>query len=147
MDYSDIYPQKVDALSTMELALTGLSNRTKALSNNIANVNTPGYQKQKVEFESELKKLIQNPDENSRLSDIPLERTHEKHLSNSVYEITDLVSNTGTEAGAGTPFGSGNGINIDIEMTELAKTGMKYKGIANMTKRYFDNMKSIIRGS
>ncbi len=145
MDYSEIYPQKVDALSTMELALTGLGNRTKALTNNIANVNTPGYQKQKVEFESELKKLIRNPEDNSRLSDIPLDRTHDKHLSNTVYEITDLVSNIGTEAGA--HFGSGNGINIDQEMTELAKTGMRYKGVANMTKRYFDNMKSIIRGS
>jgi flagellar basal-body rod protein FlgB len=145
MDYSEIYPQKVDALSTMELALTGLGNRTKALTNNIANVNTPGYQKQKVEFESELKKLIRNPEDNSRLSDIPLDRTHDKHLSNTVYEISDLVSNIGTEAGA--QFGSGNGINIDQEMTELAKTGMRYKGVANMTKRYFDNMKSIIRGS
>ncbi|MEY3369597.1 MAG: flagellar basal body rod protein FlgB [Cyanobacteriota bacterium] len=144
MDYSEIYPQKVDALSTMELALTGLGNRTKALTNNIANVNTPGYQKQKVEFESELKKLIRNPEENSRLSDIPLERTHNKHLSNSVYEITDLVSNISSQSDA--RFGSGNGINIDQEMTELAKTGMRYKGVANMTKRYFDHMRSIVRG-
>lgn len=145
MDYSEIYPQKLDALSTMELALKGLGNRTKALTNNIANVNTPGYQKQKVEFESELKKLIQNPESNSHLSDIPLERTHEKHLSNSVYEISELVSNSETVGGS--HFESGNNINIDMEMTELAKTGMRYKGIANMTKRHFDNMKSIIRGS
>jgi len=147
MDYSTNYPQKLDALSTMEIALAGLSNRTKALSNNIANINTPGYQKQKVEFETELKKLITDPENSSRLSDIPLELTHKKHLSNSVYEITELVTNSSSEIKSENNFSNENSINIDVEMTELAKTGMRYKGIANMTKRYFDNMKSIIRGS
>lgn len=145
MDYSANYPQKIDALSTMELALTGLGSRTKALSNNIANVNNPSFQKQKVEFESELKKLIKNPGEVSELNEIELEKTDSQHLSIRGFEIKDLVSNIDTEIGS--HFESGNNINIDQEMTELAKTGMRYKGVANMTKRYFEHMRSIIRGS
>jgi flagellar basal-body rod protein FlgB len=144
MDYSANYPQKIDAISSMELALAGLGHRTKALSNNIANVNTPGYQKQKVEFESELQKLIQDPSSVSELNEIELEKTNDKHMNISGFEIQDLVKNISTETGS--HFGSGNNINIDQEMTELAKTGMRYKGVANMTKRYFDHMRSIIRG-
>jgi len=145
MDYSTNYPKKIDALSTMELALTGLGSRTKALSSNIANVNNPSYQKQKVEFESELQKIIKNPNEVSELNEIDLSKTDSQHLSISEFEIKDLVSNINTEISS--HFESGNNINIDQEMTELAKTGMRYKGVANMTKRYFDQMRSIIRGS
>lgn len=144
MDYSANNPQKIDALSSMELALAGLGNRTKALSNNIANVNTSGYQKQKVEFESELQKLIQEPNSISQLNEIELEKTHYKHLNISGFEISDLVKNIDIEISE--HFESGNNINIDQEMTELAKTGMRYKGVANMTKRYFDYMRSIIKG-
>jgi flagellar basal-body rod protein FlgB len=143
MDYSANNPQKIDALSSMELALAGLGNRTKALSNNIANVNTSGYQKQKVEFESELQKLIQEPNSISQLNEIELEKTHYKHLNISGFEISDLVKNIDIEISE--HFESGNNINIDQEMTELAKTGMRYKGVANMTKRYFDYMRSIIK--
>lgn len=146
MDYQEIYPQKIDAIAAMEHALHGLNARTKAISNNIANVNTPGYKKQTVEFETELKKALEGTtDQNNRkFNDIPLDRTHEKHIGNRIRELQELIDGTGVKQED--YFLNGNNINIDQEMTELTKTGLKYKGVANMTKRHFENMRSIIRG-
>ena len=42
----------------LESALDGLALRQRAIANNIANVNTPGYQARRVEFESALSKSV-----------------------------------------------------------------------------------------
>ena len=45
-------------LKAMERALDGLSTRFTAQSNNVANVNTPNYQRQVVNFEDSLKAIL-----------------------------------------------------------------------------------------
>ena len=50
-----------DSVSSVALqsALNGLSMRQRAIANNIANVNTPGYTAQKVSFETELAHAVE----------------------------------------------------------------------------------------
>jgi flagellar basal-body rod protein FlgB len=43
-------------------ALDGLSMRQRAIANNIANVNTPNYKAQRVQFEDALAKSVQQGD-------------------------------------------------------------------------------------
>lgn len=49
-----------DSVSSLALqsALNGLSMRQRAIANNIANVNTPGYTAQRVSFEDELSRAV-----------------------------------------------------------------------------------------
>jgi flagellar basal-body rod protein FlgB len=49
-----------DSVTTTALttALNGLSARQRAIANNIANVNTPGYKAQRVSFEDALAKSV-----------------------------------------------------------------------------------------
>lgn len=49
-----------DSVSSFALqsALDGLALRQRAIANNIANVNTPGYQAQRVSFEDALAKSV-----------------------------------------------------------------------------------------
>ena len=49
-----------DSVSSLALqsALNGLSLRQRAIANNIANVNTPGYTAQRVSFEAELSRAV-----------------------------------------------------------------------------------------
>ena len=49
-----------DSVSSLALqsALNGLSLRQRAIANNIANVNTPGYTAQRVSFEAELFRAV-----------------------------------------------------------------------------------------
>ena len=46
----------------LESALDGLALRQRAIANNIANVNTPGYHARRVEFESALAKSVSRGD-------------------------------------------------------------------------------------
>ena len=50
----------VDALHS---ALDGLSQRQQAISDDIANVNTPYYRARSVEFEDQLKRALTNGDD------------------------------------------------------------------------------------
>jgi flagellar basal-body rod protein FlgB len=49
-----------DSVTTTALttALSGLAERQRAIANNIANVNTPGYQAKRVSFEDSLAKSV-----------------------------------------------------------------------------------------
>ena len=45
--------------SILEQALDGLSSRQAAISSNLANIDTPGYQAQTVDFETALQREVQ----------------------------------------------------------------------------------------
>ncbi len=63
-------------INLLEKALAGSSLRHKVISNNIANINTPGYKRMEVSFEEELAAVAQRE---TRQSGISL--THTKHLA------------------------------------------------------------------
>lgn len=46
----------------LESALDGLASRQRAIANNIANVNTPGYHARRVDFEAALTRSVANGD-------------------------------------------------------------------------------------
>ena len=46
------------SIGTITSWLHGLSSRQQAISNNIANIDTPGYTRQEVPFETELQRQI-----------------------------------------------------------------------------------------
>lgn len=132
----------------LEIALKGLAMRSKALTGNIANVSTPGYKRRSVDFEQTLMKQIQ--DSNS-LSDIEMKKTHDDHFSNQVFEISQLKGNLSIEIDSQTGYeqsllNEGNNVDIDREMIELTKTGLRFKAVSKMTKKHFEGLRGIIRG-
>ena len=115
-------PQAHDAI---EVALKGLSMRSKAISSNIANTNTPGYKAQSVEFES----LLQNKIDAGPTTD--------------VLKLKDEIQ---YDISADEFLSDGSPIDIDMQMIQLAETGMKYKSLAKMSAKHFRLMKTIISG-
>ena len=99
-----------DITSTvLSKTLDGAAARQKAIANNIANVETPGYKRSYVSFESELKKILQQPN------------GHDIRLglkSLTPVSVLDLLSPAKPD---------GNNVNIDGEVADLAKTALKYK--------------------
>lgn len=133
--------QTTDAL---EVALKGLGMRSEAISGNIANINTPGYKRRTVDFEQTLMKQIQK---GNKLSDIPMEKTHANHYSNDVFEINQIKDSMSIETTSEGSFHvNGNNVDIDREMIELSKTGLRYKAVSKMAKKNFETMRGIIRG-
>jgi flagellar basal-body rod protein FlgB len=120
----------------MENALSGAALRHKVISNNIANVNTPGFKRTAVSFEDRLTEALQQ--ESSTLA-----RTNSRHLpgrkTGGFSPLLSVDSNT-------TMRTDGNNVDIDAEMANLAKNNIYYDAVAQQLSRYFTNLKSVISG-
>jgi flagellar basal-body rod protein FlgB len=129
-----------NALPSLEVALKGLNLRNKAVSGNIANVNSPGYKRQLVSFEEALQKVQSG----NRLSDIPMQKTHHLHFSNDIFKINEIKPEMGFDLD--TEFNSDeNNVDIDKEVIDLAQTGMHFKAISEFSKRNFESLRGVIR--
>jgi flagellar basal-body rod protein FlgB len=103
--------------------------RNEAISNNIANVNTPGYKKSYVKFEDALANSIGQATITGNLrrdSHIPIGK-------NAALSVNPEIS---TEEFTSVRR-DGNNVDIDVEMAELAKNTIKYNSlIAQLTKEF-----------
>lgn len=118
-------------------ALNASWMRNTAISNNIANVNTPGYKRQDVKFDSVLKDYINN-------GSIRLKKTHHKHIPNNTME--SLQPTVTRELG--TSFRKDkNNVNIDVEMAERAKNAIKFNALTRQLSDHLNRIKiSISQG-
>ena len=39
-----------------------------------------------------------------------------------------------------------NNVNVEKEMIDLTQTGLRFKAVSTLSKKYFENMRGIIRG-
>ncbi len=116
------------------LALDGLSKKHKALSSNIANANTPDYSRIDVEFEGQLQRILETEKAKEQKKEI------KKPLEFSGYNPQIMMSGDPAQ-------GSGaNNVNIEMEMAELAKNGMKYNALAQLQSKAFMGLKEVIKG-
>lgn len=148
----------------LRLGMDGLMDRQQAISSNIANVVTPGYQRKEVAFESQLNEIIEKEDlkdfikgQNS-IEYIPPNVdvfTGEVHTyrtptqqekaylqANSFDEfkpqyVTDVYSGSNID---------GNNVELEREMMDLSKTGTKYLVLSNLERRQFSGLRSVIQG-
>lgn len=125
-------------LNTLENALAASSTRHKVISDNIANVNTPGFKKSEVDFES---KLAAAMDESKKRDIMAL--THEKHLP---AKFTLHVSPEIRRSDDTTMRLDGNNVDIDSEMASLAKNNIYYNTVVQRVQGYFNNIKTCLTG-
>lgn len=122
-------------VAVLEQALSASSLRQNAISNNIANVNTPGYKKSEVSFESMLQSAITG-------DKLPMVKTNARHLPTQKNGIPNPEINTVTNTSMRT---DGNNVDIDVEMAELAKNSIYYNAVAQQLGNYFSGIKSAIK--
>lgn len=121
-------------LKVLEQSLAASSLRHKVVSNNIANVNTPGFKKSDVVFESKLQDALNN----NRLA---MSQTNEKHLGGrqtAGFTPSIVTDNYSIRT-------DGNNVDIDAEMANLAKNTIYYDAAAQQVSIYFSNLKSVIK--
>jgi flagellar basal-body rod protein FlgB len=93
---------------SLEAALRGSSLRQTLLTDNLANVNTPGYQRKDVDFHAALQSAMQ--------ADASLE----------------TLSFNPTVESARTVRADGSGIDADQESAELAKNALEYQALVSV---------------
>ena len=116
-----------------KLALDGLSQKQEAISNNIANIDTPGYSAQTVDFESVLKKAI------SGQTPLALNTTDSRHLTSP----TDSITFASTERPGGTQRADGNNVDIDVELTDMSETEIDYQALTEAMSQKLQLLKEI----
>lgn len=125
----------------LSFALDGLSMRQKAIANNVANVDTPNYKAERVSFESQLQAAVRNSSDTGGLQ---LNTTNARHLGHTIAFSTRPISITHQN---NTMRNDGNSVDIDLEMTNLAETTLRYQALSQLAGMKISLLKNIIRES
>lgn len=122
----------------LEKALDAAWMRNEAISNNIANVNTPGFKKSYVKFEE----LLIDAADKFQISGI---KKDEKFIpigkDRKISASPEIVKEKFTSMRR-----DGNNVDIDVEMAELAKNTIKYNALIAQLSKEFSKIKLAING-
>lgn len=120
-------------LHSLEDSLHYSTKKNNAISNNIANVDTPNYKAQHVEFKDVLQ------DESSKLQ---LKQTEQKHIpSTQNKRLSGVVTNTNTMYNH-----NGNNVDVDKEMADLAENQIYYRSLVDRINSKFQTLQTVVRG-
>ncbi len=124
-------------MRALEKSLDALWLRNGAISNNIANVNTPGYKRDTVDFEALLKESLSNYAIKGKTS-------HSKHMPIGAADV-DNIEPTIKKDENSKYRKDGNNVNIDVEMANLAKNNIAYNMVTQRISGKMNKLKLVIR--
>lgn len=112
-------------------ALDYLWKKQEITMDNIANVSTPGYKKKEIAFQdtfiNKLKAAAENGDE----------RDVRAAIQSSDYRVFERTDSARVD---------GNGVNVDVEYTELARTTLHYQYLLQSVNSDIARLRTVIRG-
>ena len=122
-----------DYINVLDRAADAAWQRNEAISNNIANVDTPGYKRQDVAFESVLQQALGN---------------------NRYQTMDDKVANVNLSRLRGRAYVDyanysyrldGNNVDIENENVMLAENQLKYQGLISSINQEFSNLQTVMK--
>ena len=122
-----------DYINVLDRAADAAWQRNEAISNNIANVDTPGYKRQDVAFESVLQQALGNNRYESmddKVANVDLSRLRGRayvDYANYSYRL------------------DGNNVDIENENVMLAENQLKYQGLISIINQEFTNLKTVMK--
>lgn len=117
--------------------LQGLSRRQEATSNNIANIDTPGYKRQEVPFETALQRQIGQGSEQLTTTDPRQFSSGSKLRSQLGIDPAQLLTSSRLDQ---------NNVDIEQEMITLSETQMRYQAATSALNIKLGTLKEVIRG-
>lgn len=105
---------------TLATALSGLAARQRVSANNIANIETPNFKAQQVDFESSLRQAISSGDP-------------------SQASLTETSQNGPVSA-------NGNNVNLDTETVTDEKTQLQYQLLSGALTAKYNLLQTVIKG-
>lgn len=122
-------------IGKLQQSLDYASLKNQTISNNIANADTPNYKAKRVSFQGILSSELEK--------DFQAKRTHEKHIEFSPSTQNGLKV---TQDNSTAYHHNGNNVDMDKEMTELAKNQIYYESLVDRLNGKFRSLESVIRG-
>lgn len=125
------------AVDIQKIALDGAWQRNEAIANNMANVNTPGYKRQDVEFESILQSFLDK-------GHTALATTNDRHFNVNGQLATDQTGRF-SQATATSFRQDNNNVDLDTEMAEMTKNSLYYNAVTNQVSGHFRRLKMAVK--
>jgi flagellar basal-body rod protein FlgB len=110
-------------IDRLQHSLGRATERHSLLSNNLANVNTPGYKRRDISFNVLLEGTIEQMESRERYLD----------------RQAQLASNRSSLRQ------DGNNVDLEREVVAISETQLRYEALAELTAQYFSGLKSVIR--
>lgn len=145
--FPDLFGGSTTVLSA---ALNGLSKRHDAITGNIANASTPGYQKRVVQFEDQLSKALAASDKKKQetaeaASSNMFTMTEAGHINvDFEHEAEGSVS---MERLAFENKPEQSGVDVETEMVDLARNTQKYLAVSHLAFQDFEGLRNIIKNT
>lgn len=127
--------------AVLEQGLKASVLRRNLIANNIANVDTPGYKRAELSFESQLRRAVAS-EEPQRLDAY---KTDSRHISfNKKIDFTTVQPRISVEYDT-TYRNDGNNVDIDREAADSAKNTMHYNLMMEIYNRNIKLIDSVLR--
>jgi len=122
-----------DYINVLDKAADASWKREQLITNNIANVNTPGYKRKDVDFEGALQEA--------------LGKSQYVSLDQKIRNVNfgRLEPDTYTDYASFSYRTDGNNVDIDTENVELASEQIRYTAITNSISHEISRLKSVIK--
>ena len=118
------------SMSLLNKDLDGLWTRLQAISDNLANIETPGYKSKSVSFEDQLQEQLSRQGETS------------SQRNGGIKSVSPVM----TEASEETYRADGNGVDLEKENLEMARTELNYMYSLQAVSDEFSRLKTVIGG-
>lgn len=114
---------------TAQAGMDGMAARHAAIANNIANVNTPGFKRSDVPFETCLTKMV---------------RERLDRETDDVGRLAEPFSVPVVRDSSTTNRLDGNNVDIEREMAMMAENTLRYETLGLYVSRFFNGLKTVI---
>lgn len=129
-------------ISTLSRSLDLRARKHELTLKNVANADTPNFKPFKINVEEALQSDLQT------MPTSTLQRTDDQHLD-GLQMVDDPSTGMESESSSDDPLllrGDHNGVDIDAEMTALAKNSLLYKVSTQIISTKFSGLKKAITG-
>ncbi len=120
-------------INVLDKAADASWTRESLIANNIANVDTPGYKRQDIDFQAVLKEELGNYKYQNL--DSKIDNMNLSHLEAKVY-----TDNAGYSYRL-----DGNNVDIDTEQVELASEQIKYQALTTSITSEFTRLQTVLK--
>lgn len=108
----------------LQNALGRTSQRHSLLTENLSNVNTPGYKRKDLDFNIILEQELRGQTAGSQAM---RDRAEQRRSASTSIRV------------------DGNNVDLEREVMSVAETELRYQALTDMTGRYFSGLKNVIR--
>ncbi len=127
-----------EVFTLLQKGLQTASLRQRTISHNLANVNTPGFKRSYVQFETVLK-------EARRAGRMGLDTTRANHIKGSLSSTGETAPQVRTDRTT-SMRSDGNNVDVDREMVDLAINQLYYNSLVQRMSGRLSSLRHIITG-